>query len=174
MSRWKQPLAAATLAVVLVLVELFIHETAHVVLNAVATGSVPSCGAVGPFTVYHGRVGVCYEEAALGAYNSLLTPVTMSALGVVSMYYSDALDAAWVRWGLFVAGMYAWVVESLYSMGYYTPPTLAASGVQYHGDGVDALAAFGFPAMLPGAILLASGILVLHRRLEYERGGVPR
>lgn len=151
-----------------VLLKLVLHESLHVLVNALATGGVPDCGIVGPLVVAHGRIGVCYRPGGIPAWNNLLTPVAMSALGIAAFYWSPRFGTRPRRVAAFVVGVYAWFFEALYSMAYYIPPTLTETGVEYHGDGVVALDAFGHAAQLPGVVLLVVGLVALTRRVRYR------
>lgn len=160
--------AAGALSVVGVGVELVVHEAVHVAVNVAATGRISDCGTFGPFISYYGRLGVCYAPGGVPAVNDLLTPVVMSGLGLVSFFTSPRLRRRSLRWAAFAVGVYAWLFEALYSMAYYVPPTVTASGVEYHGDGTFALATYGHVAQVPGAVLLALGLLALSRRVTYR------
>jgi len=159
---------AGALSVLGAALELVVHESVHVAINAVATGHVPDCGTVGPFINYYGRLGVCYEPGGVPVLNDFLTPLVMSALGLVALHESPRFRHYSLRRAAFAVGVYTWFLEALYSMGYYVPPTVTAAGVEYHSDGAVALAAFGHPAQLPGVVLLALGLVALSRRVEYR------
>lgn len=147
---------------------MVLHEVAHLVINFALTGQTVSCG-LGPFTIAGGRPATCVAPGGAPAVNALLTPLTFSLVGVAFMFYSARFSSPGVRWGTLTGGIYMWLLEALYSMGHYTPPTLTESGVQYSGDGIRAIEAFGSVAMVPGGVLLFAGLVVAWMRLEYER-----
>jgi hypothetical protein len=163
-------LGTVLLAVLLVAVEVVVHEVFHAVVNYVAAGRLASCGGLpGPFHVERGQPRVCFAPGGWPAVNSLVVPTVMGVLGVVAMQTSNRLSVRWQRWGVFYAGVYAWLVESLYAMGYWTPPTLTASGVVYAGDGATALDAFGRVAQFPPLVVFVLGFLVLLGRVRFQR-----
>jgi len=146
-----------------------VHELVHLAINYAATGAIRACGPLGPLTVVTGRPAVCLAPGGVPGWNALLTPVATAVLGFAFMAGSSRFQTRGVRWGVFVAGAWVWLRESLYGAGWLMPPTLSGDGVRYWGDGREALEAFGWTAQLPAALLLAAGVLVLHARLKYTR-----
>jgi hypothetical protein len=161
--------AAAALAGAVIVLEAALHESLHVAWNLLFSGSVRSCGPLGPFTVDGGRLAACTALGGRPAWNALLTPLTVGVIGLVLMWASARLDRRWLRWGVFAGGVWTWAWETGYALGWIVPPTLVGGTVKYSGDGVRALEAFGWPAQIPGVVLFVLGLLVISGRVEYER-----
>lgn len=162
-------LVALVLAPALLAVEIAAHEVVHAAINVAVTGSVADCG-LGPWTYRAGRVVTCYSSAGIGEWNDLLTPLLMAAAGILTMHYSSGVSRTGVRWALLAAGAGVTLYESLYAAAIWGTPLVRPSGVVYHGDGIDAVEAFGPEAMLPGIALFAVGFWVLVGRVtEAER-----
>lgn len=159
---------AAVLCAALIGSEAVVHELVHLAGNVLATGQVRSCGVFGPVALVDGRLGTCLVRGGFPAWNALVTPVLMGALGVVAIVESDRFGRRWQRWAVFVAGVYTWLCESLYSAGWLVPPTIASGRVEYWGDGTRALEAFGWPAQLPALLLVLAGVAALQARLQYR------
>lgn len=140
-----------------------VHEGLHAALHLLLGGELRPCG-LGPFGISGGRLQTCYATPG-SPVNALLTPVVVSAFGLVAMLVAPRLDPPPVRWGAFAGGCYVWGAQALYSMGSFVPPTVTDEGVYYTGDGVEALEAFGLVAVLPGALLLTLGSFVLVARM---------
>jgi len=152
---------------ILYLLEVLLHEVTHVLIDFAVSGQVGSCGRFGPIAIQQGRPIACLTGVDLTALNALLTPVAMSALGILAMWLSNRLDPQYLRWGVFATGFVVWIQEALYSAGWLTPPAFTPAGIEYWGDGRTALEAFGWPAQLPAATLLIIGIYVVQQRLDY-------
>ena len=162
-------LVAFVVAPALLVVEIVAHEVVHAVIDAAATGTVASCG-LGPWTYRAGRLVTCYGSPNVGTWNNFLTPLLMATAGILAMYYSASIARSGVRWGVLVAGAGVTLYESLYAAAIWGMPLVQPSGVVYHGDGIDAVEAFGPGAMLPGMVLFAVGFWVLVGRVsEAER-----
>lgn len=82
---------------------------------------------------------------------------------------SPHLSKKWARWGVFGGAAVSLFSETLYGMGYYTPPTVTRDGVEYVGDGVMALEAFGPVVQLPGIVLLGLGFMIVIRQTDYDK-----
>jgi len=165
----KDVLTAIVVAIAGLVVWTVAHELTHVGINFAATGTIASCGDIGPIGISNNRLYACYAERGVGAWNDLLTPVLMSAAGLTAVYLSDWIAWRPGRWGVAGAGIVVWAADGFYSMGFWTPPNLTATGVHYSGDGIDALTAFGRWAMVPGLLLIAIGFWVVQGRVQYER-----
>jgi len=165
-------LVAMPLVALLLGIETALHEVVHALINFAATGKLATAGELGPFTVYSGRIATYHAPGGIGAWNDLLTPVCMSVLGLLAVYYSDWVEWRPGRWSIAFAGVYTWAVEALYSMGIWAPPMLSDGQVTHFSDGINALEAFGPWAQLPGVFLLGFGIWVVLARVQYQRRSV--
>ncbi len=169
MSRASRGAAAGALATVLIALEALTHELVHTGINALAAGTVRSCGALGPLTVHEGRLAACLAPGGAPALNALLTPLALATAGLVLMWGSARFERTWVRWGVMMAGAWIWLWETGYGVGWLVPPTLSEGTVSYWGDGVVALEAFGRGMQLPYLFVLVGGVVVLRVRLRYRR-----
>jgi len=160
---------AAVLACGVILAEALLHELLHVAYNVVFAGAVRSCGPLGPLTMSGDRLATCLAPGGAPVWNALLTPLTAAVIGLGLMWHSARLGRRWLRWGVFAGGLWTWLWETGYAVGWVIPPTLVAGGVEYSGDGVRALEAFGWPAQTPGVILFIIGLAVVWSRVEYRR-----
>jgi hypothetical protein len=144
-----------------------LHELLHVGLKYLATGAVRPCGTFGPLMLTRHRLAVCMG-GNISAWNAMMTPAVISALGLLTMWGSAFVPDRGARLGLFAGGGVVWLREALYSSGWLIPPTVTQDAVTYWGDGRVALRAFGAVAQAPGALLLAAGALLLYKRLGYD------
>ncbi len=154
------------------LVAGLLHELLHVAISYAVDGAVDACGSFGPLLVTRHRLAVCLADE-VSAWNALMTPAVVSALGVLAMWGSAFLPSRGARWGLFAGGAVVWLREALYSAGWLVPPTVTHGGVTYWGDGRVALRAYGAEAQLPGALLVLAGCLRLYKRLGYQPDPEP-
>jgi hypothetical protein len=88
------------------------------------------------------------------------------------MYLSPRFERRYLSWAVLAAGAYIWMSEALYSMGWLNPPTITEGGVSYMGDGIAAIEAFGWVAMIPGLLIITWGVFVLMSRIEYGSGPI--
>jgi len=149
-----------------------LHELLHVAIKFGASGAVRGCGTVGPLLLTRHRLAVCLA-GDLSAWNALMTPAVMSALGLLAMWGSALSPLRGARWGIFAGGAVVWLREALYSAGWLIPPTVTHGGVTYWGDGRVALRAYGAEAQIPGALLVLAGCLLLYKRLGYDPDADP-
>lgn len=166
----KNSIPATILFGIVLLFGSVVHELIHLLINYAQTGVIQSCQ-FGPFKLYqNGRPAVCLASGGSIDVNALVTPLLTSIIGLVLMYWSDGFSRPWLRWGVFSSGTYIWLSQALYSMGYFTPPMFREGDVEYVGDGVQALEAFGQVAVIPGILLIGVGVFILLMRVQYERG----
>lgn len=162
-------------AVALNLTATLFHEMVHVFWAYLETGTVLwNCGDIGPVGVWTDmsvipRFYACVPGSGAEGVNELVATMLTAAVGVGLILRSSSVSRPGVRRGMLLSGSLLWFQYSLYGAGLWYIPTLSEAGdvVMTGGhDGFDILAAFGYPGMIPGVMMLSIGGVILWERLR--------
>jgi hypothetical protein len=155
---------SAPVAVGALLGFLLYHEFLHVLINFIETGTLASCQfwpiSEVEYRFLSTQTHACVDQSS--GLNALLTTTITSVTGIAVLIYSRDIMNSSVRWGIQLAAGWNWIHQAFYSMGVLRAPYVQDGQVMSGtGDGYLVIQEFGQLGMIPGAVLLAVGAVIV-------------